>query len=240
MSHPPIMPLQQDRPIVILSGAGISTAAGLPTFRGAGGLWNGVPVEQVASPAAWKADPAQVRAFYDARRIQLGHVQPTAAHRALARLQDHRPTRIVTQNVDDLHERAGSREVLHLHGELLRLRSLLNPAWTIPIGYEAQDPARRGSEGERLRPDIVWFGEPVPRLRAASELVATASELWIIGTSLQVYPAADLWRHARDSCRLLYVDPNPPQDLPDRFEVHVGMADDVIPPLVEEQIREGS
>jgi NAD-dependent deacetylase len=177
--------------LVILTGAGISAESGLKTFRDSDGLWNGHRIEEVATPEAWERNPEKVLQFYNERRRGLLEAMPNDAHRGLVELQTRYDVQIITQNVDDLHERAGSSNVLHLHGELLKMRSSADPQLVydikedILIGQLAED-------GSQLRPDIVWFGEPVPRIEEAAEIVIEADIFVIIGTSLQVYPAAGL------------------------------------------------
>lgn len=177
--------------IAVLTGAGISAESGLQTFRDAGGLWNGYAIHQVATPEAWGEDPQRVLDFYNMRRRDAAKAQPNAAHLALAALDACHDVTIITQNVDDLHERAGSRNILHLHGELVKKRSERDPSlispWTddIRLGDLAED-------GAQLRPHIVWFGEGVPMLSEAIEIVSRAEIFVIVGTSLQVYPAAGL------------------------------------------------
>jgi NAD-dependent deacetylase len=193
---------------VVLTGAGISAESGIATFRDAGGLWEGHDVMQVASPQGWKNDKALVLDFYNNRRRQLQEVQPNAAHYAIAQLQKHFDVYIITQNVDDLHERAGSKQVLHLHGELLKVRSTLNPKDVMPwktdlnIGDKCQ-------KGAQLRPDIVWFGEDVPLISDAIDICQEADIFAIVGTSMQVYPAAGLVDYIRDDVQKYYIDPNP-------------------------------
>lgn len=193
--------------IVVLSGAGISAESGLSTFRDNGGLWHQHRVEDVATPEAWSKDPALVLEFYNQRRKQLMEVAPNAAHRALARLEQAFDVQIVTQNVDDLHERAGSTQVTHLHGELKKVRSTADPdlvytleGWELKLG----DVCEKGSQ---LRPHIVWFGEAVPLIEKAASLVTQADILLVVGTSLQVYPAAGLLHYARPDCEKYYIDP---------------------------------
>lgn len=194
--------------IVILTGAGISAESGLKTFRDANGLWEGHDVMTVASPQGWQKNPELVLEFYNVRRRQLLGVQPNEAHYQLARLQDKYDVTIITQNVDDLHERSGSREVIHLHGELLKVSSVNNPKlvyhWVkdLQIGDVASD-------GSQLRPFVVWFGEPVPMIEPAAKKIEEADVLLIIGTSLQVYPAASLIQFAKYETPVIYVDPSP-------------------------------
>lgn len=192
--------------LVILSGAGISAESGIKTFRDADGLWEGHDIMEVASPYGWKKNPQKVLDFYNQRRRQLFEVYPNKAHKALAELEKHYQVNIITQNVDDLHERAGSSRILHLHGELLSVRSEKDPnliyRWEkdLNLGDLAQDDSQ-------LRPDIVWFGEAVPLLEEAISLVKQAHLLIIIGTSLQVYPAASLYTHAHKDALIYYIDP---------------------------------
>ena len=195
------------RHIVVLTGAGISAESGIPTFRGAGGLWFKHRIEDVATPEGFARDPEMVLEFYNQRRAQLESVQPNPAHKALARLEQGHRVSVVTQNVDDLHERGGSTNVLHLHGRLRYARSSADPDWTIDIGY---GPIRMGDTcplGSQLRPDVVWFGEPVPMMDAAREVVSSADVLMIVGTSLAVYPAAYLAHDAPPRAEVIVVDP---------------------------------
>ena len=194
--------------LVVLSGAGISVESGLTTFRGDGGLWEGHRVEEVASIEAWEKDPQKVLRFYNQRRASLLEAVPNKAHQILADLTKHFHVHIITQNIDDLHERAGSRNVLHLHGEILKKRSCLNKHKLYPydgdiaLGDYAPD-------GGQFRPHIVWFGEAVPLLQEAAMLVQKADIFVIIGTSLQVYPAASLLHYAPKESSIYCIDPNP-------------------------------
>ena len=194
--------------IVVLSGAGMSADSGVSTFRDSGGLWEGHDVMEVASPEGFARNPQLVLEFYNQRRRQLFEVSPNAGHRALAALEAHFEVHVVTQNVDDLHERAGSSRVLHLHGELLKARST-GPKQAV---YPWEGDIRltdRCEEGYPLRPHIVWFGEPVPLLETAAQLTASADILMVVGTSLQVYPAAGLIHSRRPGAKLYYIDPRP-------------------------------
>ncbi len=194
--------------LVVLSGAGVSAESGINTFRDAGGLWEGHDVMEVASPQGFRKNPALVLDFYNQRRRQLKEVKPNRAHEIIAALEAQFNVIIVTQNVDDLHERAGSTQVLHLHGELKKVRSTgqenLVLDWEEDCNLGDHCP-----EGHQLRPHIVWFGENVPMLGLASEMVATADIVIIIGTSLQVYPAAGLIGYAPPTAKVFYIDPNP-------------------------------
>jgi NAD-dependent deacetylase len=194
--------------LVVLSGAGISAESGIKTFRDADGLWEGHDVMEVASPEGFRKNPELVLDFYNQRRKQLKDVAPNAAHHALAKLEKNFKVTIITQNVDDLHERAGSKNVIHLHGELRKIRSSRNPndikVWDddIHIGDTCEN-------GYQLRPHIVWFGEDVPLIETAMDICATADILIIIGTSMQVYPAASLLHYVRPNTTIYYIDPRP-------------------------------
>ncbi|SFJ64305.1 SIR2 family NAD-dependent protein deacylase [Olleya namhaensis] len=194
--------------LVVLTGAGMSAESGIKTFRGADGLWEGHDVMQVASPEGFEADPELVLEFYNQRRRQLLEVAPNKAHLELANLEKHFKITIITQNIDDLHERAGSTNVIHLHGELLKVRSTKNEAlvfdWKKDLNLGDLD-----KNGNQLRPHIVWFGEAVPLIDKAVEICATADKLLIIGTSLQVYPAASLMHYVPENTPTFFIDPNP-------------------------------
>lgn len=196
------------RRVVVLTGAGMSAESGIRTFRGAGGLWEGHDVMEVASPAGWNANQSLVLDFYNQRRRQLADVEPNSGHAALQQLEEKFDVHIITQNVDDLHERAGNSNVLHLHGELLRARSTVYPE----LSYQWRGDLKPGDVcemGAQLRPDIVWFGEAVPALEKAAKLVYDADIAIIIGTSMQVYPAAGLIAYAQSHCDVYYIDPKP-------------------------------
>ena len=194
--------------IVVLSGAGMSAESGINTFRDSNGLWEGHDIMEVASPEGWNANQNLVLDFYNQRRKQLLKVRPNKAHKALAELEKIHPVTIITQNVDDLHERAGSTNVLHLHGELLKVRSTLIHStvlkWKKDLikGDECKD-------GYQLRPHIVWFGEEVPEMDTAIKIVQKAEILIIVGTSMQVYPAASLLQFASPSVKIFFIDPKP-------------------------------
>ncbi|MCC5808066.1 MAG: NAD-dependent deacylase [Opitutales bacterium] len=195
--------------IVLLTGAGVSAESGLPTFRGPDGLWEGYRVEEVATPEAWVRDPALVRRFYNLRRRAIANAAPNPAHRAVARIQRDLGARLVTQNVDDLHERAGSPHVLHLHGLLTEARCECGPASISAIGYRDLTEEDRCTRGHFLRPNVVWFGEPVPLYAKACEWAAEADWMIVVGTSLTVYPAAALVHEAPSGCRIVLIDPFP-------------------------------
>lgn len=197
--------------IVFSTGAGVSAESGISTFRDAGGLWDRYPVMQVASAEGFRADPGLVHRFYNERRRQLVDARPNAAHRLIADLQDDFDVRVITQNVDDLHERAGSRHVLHLHGELMKLRSVSRPEYTETLTppHLESSPATRGRNGDLMRPHIVFFGEAVPNIEPAMELASEADIFVVIGTSLNVYPAAGLMSCVRPGVPVYYIDPSP-------------------------------
>lgn len=194
--------------LVVLTGAGISAESGISTFRDSGGLWEGYDVNQVATPEGFAADPALVLDFYNQRRRQLSQVEPNEAHRLLAHLEKRYEVVIITQNVDDLHERAGSHNIIHLHGELLKSRGVDNPEVTYPCTGDIH-VGDKSPTGAQLRPHIVWFGEEVPMLEKAIAQVYSADILMIIGTSLQVYPAASLIDYVKEGTPIFYIDPNP-------------------------------
>lgn len=197
--------------LVVSTGAGMSAESGIKTFRDAGGLWENYPVMQVASADGFRRDPELIHKFYNARRHELVNARPNAAHRALAELEDKFDVYVITQNVDDLHERAGSSKVLHLHGELMKIRSIKHPEYTETLDIEHLDttPETRGHNGDLMRPHIVFFQEPVPNMEKAVELVESADIFVVIGTSLVVYPAAGLLNYVRPGVLIYYIDPNP-------------------------------
>lgn len=194
--------------IVVLTGAGISAESGLKTFRDANGLWEGHDVMEVATPQAFERNPELVLEFYNQRRRQLLTVKPNKAHYALAKLEEVYNVHIVTQNVDDLHERGGSRNVLHLHGELLKARSVGNEMNIIPRKKDIL-MGDLCEQGHQLRPHIVWFGEAVPMLDTAINITQKADILIIIGTSMQVYPAASLIHYVSNGIPIYFIDPKP-------------------------------
>lgn len=206
--------------LVVLTGAGISAESGIATFRDANGLWEGHDVMEVASPQGWRKNPELVLDFYNQRRKNAFEAQPNAGHQALAELEDHFDVRIITQNVDDLHERAGSTQVIHLHGKLFESRSTLDPGliyqmqgWELRLG----DKCARGSQ---LRPNIVWFGEAVPMMEQAVEETLAADIFLVVGTSLLVYPAAGLVDLVAEDVPVFVIDPKLPA-LRKRPNLHV-------------------
>jgi len=203
--------------LVILSGSGISAESGISTFRGGNGLWDNVPVQEICTPEGWERNPSKVLDFYNERRAQLKGVEPNEAHRICAELEERFEVCVVTQNVDNLHERAGSSRVLHLHGELTKVRPIdcytyadgFSEKFVQDIGYRAVHMGETGGPHKRqLRPHIVWFGEAVPNLEKAAALVQVADILVIVGTSLQVYPAASLYQYTQPGCRIFLIDPD--------------------------------
>lgn len=207
--------------LVVLTGAGVSAESGVSTFRDSDGLWEHHKVEDVASIEGWYRDPALVLNFYNARRAQLASVRPNAAHLAIASLEDAWDVTVVTQNVDNLHERAGSTRIIHLHGELTKVRpeNCCNESdgyseeTVFDIGNEPVQIGDLAPNGAQLRPHIVWFGEAVPKIEAAIDAVEAADVLLIVGTSLQVYPAAGLYRYASMDTPIYIIDP---KDVPVR------------------------
>lgn len=194
--------------IAVLSGAGISAESGISTFRDAGGLWEGHDIMDVASPIGWRKNKALVLDFYNQRRRQLKEVSPNLAHHEIKRLEEQHEVVVITQNVDDLHERAGSSKVIHLHGELRKVRSVDDESL---ITYTEEDVivGDLAADGHQLRPHIVWFGEMVPMLETAAREVSNSDVVIIVGTSMQVYPAAGLVTYAPKTSNMFYVDPKP-------------------------------
>lgn len=202
--------------LVVLTGAGMSAESGISTFRDSGGLWDTYNVEDVATPEGWARNPQLVTEFYNIRRRELQNVKPCRGHELLASLQDTMDAEIITQNVDNLHERAGSRKVLHLHGELMKVTSSRNPE--NPQFIEELTPDKcevkmgdLAADGSQKRPYIVWFGEAVPNIERAAELSSKADIYLIIGTSLNVYPAAGLIHYVPEECPIYLIDPKPVQ-----------------------------
>lgn len=194
--------------IIVLTGAGMSAESGIKTFRDADGLWEGHDVMEVASPKGWNKNKELVLNFYNQRRQQLLKVEPNLAHQLLVDLENNYEVQIITQNVDDLHERAGSKNVLHLHGELFKVKSVRNDSVVYPWKKDLHI-GDIGEDGNQLRPNIVWFGEAVPMLDQAVEITKTADILVIIGTSMQVYPAASLIHYIPAGTSIYFIDPKP-------------------------------
>tara|TARA_R110002020_G_scaffold191202_2_gene391000 strand:+ start:893 stop:1573 length:681 start_codon:yes stop_codon:yes gene_type:complete len=222
--------------IAVLTGAGISAESGLKTFRDANGLWEGHDVMEVASPEGWYANMELVLDFYNQRRKQLKSVKPNAAHKALVALEEKYEVTIITQNVDDLHERAGSSHVIHLHGELLKARSShdenLVMDWDTDICVG--DLCKHKSQ---LRPHIVWFGEAVPLLEEAAFYTSQADYVLVIGTSMQVYPAAGLIDYAKANARIFFIDPKPTVQSGTKLTVLAENASTGVPTVVEQLLN---
>ena len=195
--------------LVILTGAGMSAESGIKTFRDSGGLWEQYRVEDVASIEAWYRNPDLVQRFYNERRRQLEKAGPNAGHTGLVALENMFEVHIITQNVDDLHEKAGSTRVLHLHGLLTQARSSKNPDQIIDIGYRDILSGEKAPDGSPLRPNIVWFGEAVPAMEAAADIASQADLFAVIGTSLNVYPAAGLIHYVLAGIPVFLIDPKP-------------------------------
>ncbi|MDG1295633.1 MAG: NAD-dependent deacylase [Saprospiraceae bacterium] len=198
--------------IVVLSGAGVSAESGVPTFRDANGLWEGHDVMEVATPEGFAKNPGLVLEFYNQRRASLKSVEPNKAHHLIKKLEAYFEVIVITQNVDDLHERAGSSNIIHLHGELRKVRSTLDPQhvkyWEKDINLGDKCP-----RGGQLRPHIVWFGEDVPMIETAAKACSNADIIIIVGTSMQVYPAASLYQFAPAQTPIYYIDPNAKENI---------------------------
>jgi len=230
--------MKKMKKLVVLTGAGISAESGIKTFRDADGLWEGHDVMEVASPEGWRNNQELVLDFYNQRRRQLHTVAPNLGHKVLAELEKDFDVHIITQNVDNLHEKAGSTKVLHLHGELLKVRSTKNEKyvldWNNDLNKGDVDP-----NGNQLRPHIVWFGEAVPALEEAIEITQHADYFVIVGTSMQVYPAAGLLHYTNKNVPIYYIDPKPATiyDLSNPLEVIPMNATDGVPFLREKLLK---
>ena len=194
--------------LIILTGAGMSSESGIRTFRDSGGLWEEYDVTEVATPMAWWKNRNLVLRFYNERRTQLADCEPNKGHLGIAFLEKYFHVHIITQNIDNLHERAGSTKVLHLHGELTKARSTADPSLIYDIGYKEIKPGDVCEKGSQLRPHIVWFGEPVPMMEEAVKITSEADIFVVIGSSLNVYPAAGLIDYAPGKASLWLIDPN--------------------------------
>lgn len=218
--------------IAVLTGAGVSAESGIKTFRDSDGFWEGHDVMEVASPEGFQRNPALVLDFYNKRRRQLLTVQPNAAHHALAQLEKNHNVTVITQNVDDLHERAGSSHVIHLHGELLKVRSTFDEDLILDWKKDL-NVGDCCKNNHQLRPHIVWFGEMVPMIEIAAEIVENAEAIIIVGTSMQVYPAAGLVQYAKESAKIYFVDPKPSISESKRITVFAENASTGVPRVVE-------
>ena len=222
--------------IVVLTGAGISAESGLRTFRDANGLWEGHDVMEVASPEGWHKNRTLVLDFYNQRRRQLKEVQPNAAHHALVKLEHAFKVDIITQNVDDLHERAGSSSVIHLHGELLKARSTQDEHLVLDWHEDIKEGDLCPKKSQ-LRPHIVWFGEMVPLLDTAAALTAQADYILIVGTSMQVYPAASLINYAKPDAQIFFIDPKPNIQSQANLKVYAEKASTGVPTVVTQLLN---
>jgi NAD-dependent deacetylase len=217
--------------ITVLTGAGMSADSGLKTFRDDDGLWEGHDVMEVATPEAFERNPELVHDFYNKRRQQLKEAKPNAGHKALTKLEQKFNVSIVTQNVDDLHERAGSSNVIHLHGELLKVRSAIDPNLILEWREDLL-LTDRNERGHKLRPHVVWFGEAVPMMEKAADEVSDCDLLIIIGTSMQVYPAAGLKDFAPHGTTVYFIDPNPAVEPSKNLKIIEKAAAEGVPELV--------
>jgi NAD-dependent deacetylase len=223
--------------IVVLTGAGISAESGLKTFRDSDGLWEGYDIEKVATPHAWRRNPALVQEFYNMRRKSVLEAEPNLAHYALAALEEKYKVTVITQNIDDLHERGGSTNVLHLHGIITRSQSSLNPNLTYPINGWELKMGEKCELGSQLRAHVVWFGEAVPMIEDAAVVCAKADLFILVGSSLAVYPAAGLVNYVPWEVPKYIVDPNIPY-LPSDFIKIEEKATVGVPKLISELLNE--
>ncbi len=221
----------KDRHVVVLTGAGISAESGLGTFRGSGGLWEGVSVQEVATPEAWQRNREKVLRFYNQRRAEIRKAEPNEAHQSLRALEEIFRVTIVTQNIDDLHERAGSTNVLHLHGEIMKSRSSRDEQLLYDCTGDIQ-VGDRCEKGSQLRPHVVWFGEPVPMMDEAINIARTADFFIVVGTSLEVYPAASLVEYVPYEIPKFFVDPLPNGLTDESFHVVAAPATTGVPSVV--------
>lgn len=226
--------------IAVLSGAGVSAESGIKTFRDSNGLWEEYRVEDVASIEGWHRNRELVLEFYNARRRALQNAKPNEAHKIIASLQDDFDVCVITQNVDNLHERAGSNKIIHLHGELTKARSVKDEFITYDIGYNDIKLGDKAPDGGQLRPFIVWFGESVPELGRAAKEVGKADILIIIGTSLNVYPAAGLIHYTKPGCKIYLIDPQPMNLKMDNFTQIQDVATEGMRKLKEVLLKENT
>lgn len=224
--------------IAVLTGAGISAESGLKTFRDSDGLWMGYDIADVATPQAFEKDPALVLSFYNMRRKDVAAASPNAGHTALAEMEKHFDVSIITQNIDDLHERAGSTKVLHLHGEIFKAYPVNEPANIMEMLTDIE-LGDKGEDGSQLRPHIVWFGEAVPMIETAAHILSEADAFVVIGTSLQVYPAASLLHYAPQHIPRYIVDRKIPDvdDHPNLFKIELP-ATQGVPVLLQRLIKD--
>lgn len=225
--------------IVVFTGAGVSAESGIATFRDSNGLWHNHNIEDVASPEGWQRNPQLVLDFYNQRRRDLAGAQPNAAHKAIAQLEQAFDVCVVTQNIDDLHERGGSSNIIHLHGEITKARSSVDEDDIYSIGYADIKLGDKCPQGSQLRPYIVWFGEAVPLYGVAEEIIARADKILVIGTSLSVFPAAYLLQSARADAEKVLVGPAM-EVVPRGYRYIADTAVGAVPPLVEKWLAEAS
>jgi NAD-dependent deacetylase len=224
--------------LVVLTGAGMSSESGIRTFRDSGGLWEEYDVTEVATPEAWENNRGLVLRFYNERRRQLEGCKPNEGHFGLAKLEEYFDIQIITQNIDDLHERAGSSKILHLHGELKKARSTIDSSLIYDIGFKDINPGNNCEKGSQLRPHIVWFGEEVPMMDEAVNLAGEADIFVVIGSSLNVYPAAGLINYAPQKASLWLIDPmNVTVPVNRKVEVIKGKASEGIVILTEQLFK---
>lgn len=234
--------MERRKKIVVFTGAGVSADSGISTFRDSDGLWDKYRIEDVCTPEALARNRRNVIDFYNIRRKELLSKRPNAGHFAIRKLEDHFDVEVITQNIDDLHERAGSSRILHLHGELRKLRSSRDETLVVPIDGWEQKPEDKAPDGSLLRPFVVFFGESVPNFDRATQIAATADVFVIVGTSLAVYPAASLVRYIRPEIPVYLVDPHDPDTTGIRNPLHSirSTAAQGMPRLAEELIAEFS
>lgn len=237
-SIPYLRPMERKK-IVVLTGAGISAESGISTFRDSGGLWEGHDIMEVASPEGWRNSRETVLKFYNLRRAQLPTVNPNPGHLALVELESAYDVTVITQNVDDLHERAGSSHIIHLHGELTKARSTLDSSLIYDIGYKNIELGDTCEKGSQLRPHIVWFGEGVPQYGVAEQITQRADILIIVGTSLVVYPAAGLKDRVKPGTPVYLIDPHMPpiEDSPNLTKMEAN-ASTGVPQVVKTLLNE--
>ena len=225
--------------VVVLSGAGISAESGLGTFRDVDGLWDQYDISEVATPEAWVKNPKLVLDFYNIRRKLVIEASPNAAHKSLVDLEKHCDVTIITQNIDDLHERSGSSEVIHLHGEIRKAQCSQNEDEVLELNNSDLTIGEMSSTGHQLRPHVVWFGEAVPRMYEAEKLVANADVFIVVGTSLNVYPAANLIYSCKKNCQKYIVDTNDLTKVKFKNLIHLkGNATEKLPELVQTLIQD--
>lgn len=232
------MTYQAMKKIIVFTGSGISAESGLKTFRDSDGLWENYNIEDVATPQAWHRNRQMVNEFYNMRRKQVLEAKPNAAHLALAKLESKFDVTIITQNIDDLHERAGSKNILHLHGEIRKARSSVDENLIYNIeGWEIKE-GEKCAKGSQLRPHIVWFGEQVPELNRAARIISGAEIFIVIGTSLVVYPAAGLVDYAPMKSEKYFIDPHASENLANQFIIFEEKAGTSVPKLVNKLLKE--